>query len=77
MTEKLRVTMDSQIEKALYIHLINNIVKFKQSKHNLNSMDLGDPKSYITKEKNQRLNDHMMNMVEDNLKKIQKSIAKR
>ena len=49
MTSKYRVTMDSAVKKALFVHTKNKIVVFKQLENNLYGMDPRDPVSYITK----------------------------
>ena len=67
MTDKYRVTMDSAVEKALFVHMPEKIVVFKQLENNLYGMDPEDPTSYITKEKYNSKNIQMMNIVEDNL----------
>ena len=67
MTDKYRVTMDSAVEKALFVHMPKKIVVFKQLKNNLYGMDPRDPTSYITKEDYETKNVQMMNVVEDNL----------
>ena len=51
MTDKFRVTMDSNIEKSLFVHLLDKVVKFKQLHNNLYGMNPADPESYITKNK--------------------------
>ena len=67
MTDKYRVTMDSAVEKALFVHMPEKIVVFKQLENNLYGMDPEDPTSYITKGKYHSKNIQMMNIVEDNL----------
>ena len=49
MTDKFRVTMDSNIEKALFVHLPDKVVKFKQLLNDLYGMNPADPENYITK----------------------------
>ena len=49
MTNKFWVTMDSNIEKALFVHLPDKAVKFKQLHNNVYGMNPADPESYITK----------------------------
>ena len=67
MTSKYRVTMDSAVEKALFVHMKNTIVVFKQLENNLYDMDPRDLTSYITKKNYESKNVQMMNLVEDNL----------
>ena len=67
MTDKYRVTMDSAVEKALFVHMPEKIVVFKQLENNLYGMDPEDPTSYISKGKYNSKNIQMMNIVEDNL----------
>ena len=67
MTDKYRVTMDSAVEKALFVHMPEKIVVFKQLENNLYGMDPGNPTSYISKEKYNSKNIQMKNIVEDNL----------
>ena len=68
MTDLYRVTMDSAVEKALFVHLPHKIIVFKQLKNNLYGMDPNDPKSSITKEEYQIKNIQMTSVVTDNLK---------
>ena len=63
MTSKYRVTMDSAIEKALFVHMKNKIVVFKQLENNLYGMDPRDPESYITKKTYDSKNIQIMNLV--------------
>ena len=67
MTGKYIVTMDSVVEKALFLHMQNKIVVFKQLENNLYGMDPRDPANYMTKKTYENKNAQMMNLVEDNL----------
>ena len=67
MTSKYKVTMDSAVEKALFVHMKNKIAVFKQLENNLYGMDPRDPASYITKKTYDNKNVQMMNLVKDNL----------
>ena len=51
ITDTYRVTMDSAVEKALFVHMPTKIVVFRQLKNNLYGMDPRDPTSYITKKR--------------------------
>ena len=69
MTNKFWVTMDSNIEKALFVHLPDKAVKFKQLHNNVYGMNPADPESYITKNQFEKQNKiQMMNVVGDNLR---------
>ena len=50
MTDKFRVTMDSNIGKALFVHFPDKIIKFKQLNNNLYGMNPADSESYISKD---------------------------
>ena len=68
-TNKCRVTMDSNIDKILFVHLTDKIVKFRQLYNNLYGMNPADSESYISKDKFESNNKiHLMNVVGDNVK---------
>ena len=56
MTDKFRVTMVSNIENVLFVHLPDKIVKFKQLNNNLYDMNSVDSESYISKDEFKRNN---------------------
>ena len=47
MTDRYRVTMDSEKEKAMCVHIPDKKVVFKQLDNNLYGMDPSDPTSCI------------------------------
>ena len=49
MIDKHRVTMDSEKEKAMFIHMPDNIVVFKQLDKNLYGMDPTNKSSYMVR----------------------------
>ena len=51
MTDRYRVTMDSEKEMEMFVHMLDKIVVFKQLDNNLYGMDPTDPTSYITTKK--------------------------
>ena len=77
MTDRYRVTMDSAVEKALFVHLPHKVVIFKQLKNNLYGMDPSDPNSSITTEEYQEKNIQLTNIVTDNLKYMSERQRKR
>ena len=77
MTDRYRVTMDSAVENALFVHLPDRIVIFKQLKNNLYGMDPEDPESFISKDKYKEKKIQMMNIVDDNLKYMSERQQKR
>ena len=77
MTDRYRVTMDSAVEKALFVHLPHKIIVFKQLKNNLYGMDPNDPESSISKEEYQIKNIQMTSVVTDNLKYMSERQRKR
>jgi hypothetical protein len=62
MTKKFRVTMDSEEEKALLVHMPNKIVKFKEFSNGLYAMDPNDDNSFIKKPY------QFLNSVKENMK---------
>ena len=77
MTDRFRVTMDSAVEKALFVHLPDKIVIFKQLKNNLYGMHPNDPESFISKDEYKEKKIQMMNIVADNLKYMSERQQKR
>ena len=77
MTDKYRVTMDSAVEKALFVHLPHKVVVFKQLKNNLYGMDPNDPSSSITTAEYEKKNIQLANIVTDNLKYMSERQRKR
>ena len=77
MTDKYRVTMDSAVEKALFVHLPHKIVIFKQLKNNLYGVDSNDPNSSITTAEYEQKNIQLTNTVTDNLKYMSERQRKR
>ena len=73
MTDRYRVTMDSAVEKALFVHLPDKVVIFKQLKNNLYGMNPNDPESFISEKKYKEKKIQMMNIVEDNLRYMSES----
>ena len=70
MTDRYRVTMDSSVEKAIFVHMPDKIVTFKQLRNNLYGMDLKDPKSFISKDEYDDKKVQFAYTVKDNTKYI-------
>ena len=64
--------MDSVVEKALFIHLPNRIVIFKQ--FNLYGMNPKDPESFISKDKYKEKKIQMMNIVKERAHVVRKAL---
>ena len=68
MTDRYRVTMDSAVEKAMFVHMPDKIVIFKQLKNNLYGMNPEDPKSFLSKDEYEGKKLQFVNTVKDNTK---------
>ena len=68
MTDRYRVTMDSDKEKAMFVHMPDKIVVFKQLDNNLYGMDPTDKSSYITRNEYEGKKVQLLNTVSDNLR---------
>ena len=77
MTDRFRVTMDSAIEKALFVHMPDKVVIFKQLDNSLYGMDPRDSSSYMSKMDYEKKNIQMMNVVQDNLNYMSERQQKR
>jgi hypothetical protein len=71
MTKRFRVTMDSEKQLALLVHLPDKIVKFKQFSNGLYAMDPNDKESFEMKPM------QLMNLVTENMKFLSKQQRKR
>ena len=68
MTGRYRVTMDSSVEKAMFVHMPDKVVIFKQLRSNIYGMGPEDPKSFISKDKYDDKKVQFTNTVKDNTK---------
>ena len=75
--DKFRVTMNSALKKALFVHMPNRTVIFKQLENNVYGIDPRDPSSYMSKQDYNNKNIQMMNAVQDNLAYMSERQGKR